>query len=1269
MRRLTSGILYFYRLIRVFVLAIVLIFSASYIPGFNFMTKKSTATPGDGHMILFWDGGAAPTDWTCVSCNPGDPFYQVFPRGNDTYGGTGGTTTHTHTASGSVDVTTDPMPARSNTGTGINNNSHTHTFTPTIGSASNLPSYRQLQVIRYDFSGDPATIPAGAIAIFDTTVPSGWTQYSAENGYYPYGESSAGTTGGSNTHTHSITGTLTAAAGGTRARNTASTQDIVSSGGHTHDASGTSASANNEPPYIEIIMGQATSSSAPTIGMYAMWDNDPTTDWIVKSASGGPFNQKFLKASSSYGTTGGSDTHTHADVSYLSGVPSATTTSRTGGTPNASDDVHTHTVHVTNFSIDSNIPPYIDVIIAKLQPPSDLEQSSYRWFANIDSTDVGDPLAAANSAAYAPKQGKPFRLRFTIHVSVTDRDANGAGLKLQFSTRSGTCDTGFSGESYSDVDTASGAIRYYDNATPNDADSLTVNANDPTHSGDSIIAQSYQEANNFTNNIATIANGEDGLWDVALIDFSSPASTTYCFRVVRATDELLETYSVIPEITTDDGMGHMLLFWDGGAVPSGWSCVSCNPGDDFYQRFIRGEASYGATGGADTHTHTADGNTDTSATSGRSSAGSGIIRGHTHTATPTIGSASNLPVYRQVEVIRANDSGTPSTIPSGAIAPFDATVPAGWTRYSAQDGNYIRGELTIGSTGGSNTHSHSISGTTDQGSGVLVAPNTGGTQGAVAADDHTHTFSGTSDTQNNEPPYITTILGKVSSDSPAPAGMLAMWDGPISVVWTSLSSSGGPFYQNFMKPASSYGTTGGSATHAHGTSVLATSTPSNTVNSRTGGTNTASGTHTHNITIDNFSTESNLPPYIDVIIAKLSGSNTAPDSPTSLDQQKPSDLSSISVGGYANANQVKFTAQATDTDNPDDLQLCVEVQQTGTAFTNTPTQCGTAVTYSGSAVSVSVTISGLSDTVSYHWQARIKDGAGATSSWVSFGGNPEANADFIMDSSDPTGIVYDGTSVGVDIDYNDGSLGTLSANWNISDSTSGINGFEYAIGTTIGGNDIAGWTSIGTSTSQTVGSLTLVTSQVYYFSIRATDNADNQTIITSDGQIVAPTLSFSVSSGDVIFNGLNSGNSFTDTQNTTLTTSTNAKNGYVIRAYATDLLRSAVDSIGMFNGGTYASPDSYQLGDTGFGYTSSDTLVQGVNLFNTPTCAGGGTGPCFAPYSTTPPGDIVADHESIVSGTPISNESFTITQRVTTDSSQPSGNYQTVIIYNATAIY
>ncbi len=161
-----------------------------------------------------------------------------------------------------------------------------------------------------------------------------------------------------------------------------------------------------------------------------------------------------------------------------------------------------------------------------------------------------------------------------------------------------------------------------------------------------------------------------------------------------------------------------------------------------------------------------------------------------------------------------------------------------------------------------------------------------------------------------------------------------------------------------------------------------------------------------------------------------------------------------------------------------------------------------------------------------------------------------------MDSTDPSGNVYDGTTTGTDYEYNDGSLDTLSANWYITDGGSGLSGFEFAVGTSAGGNDVIDWTSAGLSTSYNATSLALQTSQVYFFSVRASDVAGNQVVISSDGQQVAPTLLFGVGGSGVTVDNLNAANSFSGTGTNTLTTSTNAHNGYTIRAFATGPLEN-----------------------------------------------------------------------------------------------------------------
>lgn len=553
-----------------------------------------------------------------------------------------------------------------------------------------------------------------------------------------------------------------------------------------------------------------------------------------------------------------------------------------------------------------------------------------------------------------------------------------------------------------------------------------------------------------------------------------------------------------------------------------------------------------------------------------------------------------------------------------------------------------------------------------------------------------------------------------------------------------------------------------------------------------------------------------------------------------------------------------------------------------------PSETGAVSTVPGVTPSLSVSVSGLENSKDYHWQVRTRDASGDYSSWVSYGANAESETDFFVDTVAPSAVVYDGSSAGVDIEFNSGELDEISANWSvvngvspdeitglvlwldgsdveadgtdpldgssltswndksgggndisgtgaatfdagrqavafsddalpfddtfdrsggnanahsvysavagnantgtnhvwyetttpriapaengilgagttlsnnnnwsnhitdtklltveydssgtstswldrreehqfsetpvfadsqrivIGDDTTGGNRLEtgefvheiivfnedisdndrealwehmeckwslkdcsvtydYAIGTSPGGVDVQSWTSVGSSTSVTATSLSLETSNIYYVSLRVSDEAGNQTIVTSDGQQVAPSFSFGAGLSTIEFDNLNAANGFSDTETSLLTTSTNARNGYTVRSYLEGLLENEnADTIASFDGGTYASPDEWQLSDRGYGYTSSDTLVGGSNKFNPVLCAGGGGGPCYAPFSTSAPGDIVADNPGVVSGSPIINEQFTITHRVTTDEDQAPGTYRSNIVFSATANY
>lgn len=174
-------------------------------------------------------------------------------------------------------------------------------------------------------------------------------------------------------------------------------------------------------------------------------------------------------------------------------------------------------------------------------------QSGYRLFANADSTTPGAALAAVNTAATLSATGDAFRLRILLHVATAELVTSGQSFKLQFSGKSGTCDTSFSGENYVDVTTTS-SISYKDNVTPADGVNITTTANDPTHSSDTVVSETYEEANNFTNSQAAVPIGQDGEWDLSLYDNGATAGGSYCLRVVKSDGSALNTYSFIPEI-------------------------------------------------------------------------------------------------------------------------------------------------------------------------------------------------------------------------------------------------------------------------------------------------------------------------------------------------------------------------------------------------------------------------------------------------------------------------------------------------------------------------------------------------------------------------------------------------------------------------------------------------------------------------------------------------------------------------------------------------
>ena len=521
------------------------------------------ASDAVGNMILFWDNGSAiPTGWTCLSCGSGT-FYQRFAYGSSTYNTTGGATTHTHTAVGSVLATT-LASTESGSGT-IAPVAHTHTYSPTIASASNLPAYRELRVIQYtDAAGEPTDIPTGAIGIFDATVPSSWTRYSAQDGYYIYGGNTPGTTGGGNTHTHAISGT-TGTAGGTGTRNRGGGAATGALSTHTHTVGGSTASTSTEPRYIEVILGKLDATTTPPNGLIAMWTEEVDGSWLdISSLSGDPFNQRFLKASTTFSATGGQNTHTNADVTGItSSAPSANSPgNQPGGTAGASG-AHTHSVNVNSFSTVSHLPPYLTVVFGKRQGTDPVyTEQAFRWYVNNNAQVPTDPWPSGASdlaenepvtAVSTPvKEGERIRLRLNTSVSNATSSA-GSTFTLQYAAAA-TCSAAGGWRDVGDISSTTALWRGYNNTSVSDSGTLTSQL-----LASSTVAETYEENGYASSTPNQITVGDFGEWDFVLQHNNAVPGTNYCFRLVEGDGSAFSTYGNYPQIYTNDAPGTLVL--------------------------------------------------------------------------------------------------------------------------------------------------------------------------------------------------------------------------------------------------------------------------------------------------------------------------------------------------------------------------------------------------------------------------------------------------------------------------------------------------------------------------------------------------------------------------------------------------------------------------------------------------------------------------------------------------------------------------------------
>lgn len=514
------------------------------------------ASDAASKMVLLWDDGASlPAGWNCISCTSGDVAFERFIMGSSTASSTGAVDSHNHTATGTI-FTSSASASEGGSGS-VAPVGHSHTYTPTIANASNTPPFRTLRVIEAVSAGEQ-TIPAGAIAIFDlasSSLPSGWTRYTTQDGYFPMGDNTVGTTGGAETHTHGISGTTGASSGAGTNNRGGGTKSPGASDTHTHTVTATSGSADHQPPYVEVVLAKLGADATPPNNMIAMWTGELPTGWVSISDEGDAFGGKFFKASTTYGATGGALTHTHADVTGITtSVPSAIVDPARIGTAGA-DDAHTHSAEVVDFSTESNLPPYVTMVIAKRAGTNPVfEQLSYRWFVNENAEPPTDPWPSGvvdlnineSIGATSTVLGDGDQIRLRVNVEVTNATSTaGTGYKLQYGATNGVCNAV---SSWFDVGDSASSTLWVGKVNVAVSDGATLSS---TTLASTTVSETYEDDGVASTSPSDINPGAVGEWDWSLENNGAAAGTLYCFRMVESDGTNFSTYTNYPRLITD----------------------------------------------------------------------------------------------------------------------------------------------------------------------------------------------------------------------------------------------------------------------------------------------------------------------------------------------------------------------------------------------------------------------------------------------------------------------------------------------------------------------------------------------------------------------------------------------------------------------------------------------------------------------------------------------------------------------------------------------
>lgn len=304
-----------------------------------------------------------------------------------------------------------------------------------------------------------------------------------------------------------------------------------------------------------------------------------------------------------------------------------------------------------------------------------------------------------------------------------------------------------------------------------------------------------------------------------------------------------------------------------GTIPSGWTRETT-----LDARYIRvaaaaADADLTTAFGSATHNHTSPSHTPIQNSHANNVSGANVgafaligpgvqcARDHAHASNASNGTtATNNGIaitvdnftndLSRIEVIFIKSDGSPTGIPSGALAFFGSdALPGSFAR--AHGDRYFKGAAAAGdggTTAGSNTHTHTSPAHTHTQnshthSATTATPSNAGESilseviDLAADDNHTHSLTLNATTATNqsvttvidsasqEPPYkkLNTIVNNSASNK-LPTSAICIWGGTnasIPAGWSRVTSMDGQFPKGANANGESLVTTGGATTHVH----------------------------------------------------------------------------------------------------------------------------------------------------------------------------------------------------------------------------------------------------------------------------------------------------------------------------------------------------------------------------------------------------------------------------------------------------------------------